>query len=226
MELNDKSVLIGFKRGPKGLITNKHEIITTKKIDLYRNTGGFDIVGTGRDKIETEDQLKSTLKTINDLKLDGLLVIGGDDSNTNAAVVAEYLKKNGQDTCSVVGIPKTIDGDLQSDEIEISFGFNTATRTYAEMVSNICRDSCSAVKAWHFIKLMGRDASHVTLEVALQARPNIALISEEVKHEGLKLSDVVDIIADCICKRAQQGRNYGVVLIPEGLLQFIPSIQT
>merc|ERR1719495_1540988 len=159
------------------------------------------MVGTGRDKIETEAQLKGSLDTVNELKLDGLLVIGGDDSNTNACVVGEYFRQNDCD-CVVVGIPKTIDGDLQNEEIEISFGFNTATRTYAEMVANIARDARSACKAWHFIKLMGRDASHVTLEVALQTQPNVALISEEVKHEGLKLADVIDLIADAVCKRS------------------------
>jgi len=178
----------------------------------------------GRDKIETEDQLSGSLKTVIDLNLSGLLVIGGDDSNTNACVVGEYFKQNDSD-CVVVGIPKTIDGDLQNEEIEISFGFNSATRTYAEVVGNICRDSRSAVKAWHFIKLMGRDASHVTLETALQTQPNVALISEEVKAEGMKLSDITELIADVVCARAEKNKNYGVVLVPEGLLQFIPSIQ-
>jgi len=224
MELNPENVLIGFQRGPRGLFENNHEILTKEKIDAHRNTGGFDMVGTGRDKIETEEQLQGSLKTVNDLNLSGLLVIGGDDSNTNACVVGEYFKQNDAD-CVVVGIPKTIDGDLQNEEIEISFGFNTATRTYAEMVGNICRDSRSAVKAWHFIKLMGRDASHVTLETALQCQPNVALISEEVKQEGMKLSDITELIADVVAERAEQNKNYGVVLVPEGLLQFIPSIQ-
>jgi len=224
MELNPENVLIAFQRGPRGLFENNHEILTKEKIDAHRNTGGFDMVGTGRDKIETEEQLQGSLKTVNDLNLSGLLVIGGDDSNTNACVVGEYFKQNDAD-CVVVGIPKTIDGDLQNEEIEISFGFNTATRTYAEMVGNICRDSRSAVKAWHFIKLMGRDASHVTLETALQCQPNVALISEEVKQEGMKLSDITELIADVVAERAEQNRNYGVVLVPEGLLQFIPSIQ-
>jgi len=225
MELNEKNVLIGFQRGPRGLFENNHEILTKSKIDAHRNTGGFDIVGTGRDKIETEEQLEGSVNTVNELKLDGLLVIGGDDSNTNACVVGEYFRQNDCD-CVVVGIPKTIDGDLQNEEIEISFGFNTATRTYSEMVSNIARDSRSAVKAWHFIKLMGRDASHVTLETALQTQPNVALISEEVKQEGMKLSDITELIADCICERAKKKMNYGIVLVPEGLLQFIPTIQS
>jgi len=223
-ELNPKNVLVGFQRGPRGLFENNHEILTDEKINAYRNTGGFDMVGTGRDKIETEEQLKGSLNTAIELKLDGLLVIGGDDSNTNACVVGEYFAQNDCD-CVVVGIPKTIDGDLQNEEIEISFGFNTATRTYAEMVANIARDARSAVKAWHFIKLMGRDASHVTLEVALQTQPNVALISEEVRSEGMKLSDVTSQIADAICARAATNNNYGIVLVPEGLLQFIPSIQ-
>lgn len=225
-ELNPDNVLIGFQRGPRGLFENNHEILTASKIDAYRNTGGFDIVGTGRDKIETEAQLKASMQTALDLNLSGLFVIGGDDSNTNACIVAEYFAQNDCD-CVVVGIPKTIDGDLQNEEIEISFGFNTATRTYAEMVSNLCKDSRSAVKAWHFVKLMGRDASHVTLEVSLQTQPNVALISEEVKKEGMKLSDVTDQIADAVVARSKMTppRNYGVVLVPEGLLQFIPSIQ-
>lgn len=223
-ELNPDNVLIGFQRGPRGLFENNHEILTKSKIDAHRNTGGFDMVGTGRDKIETEEQLSGSLQTVKDLNLNGLLVIGGDDSNTNACVVGEYFRQNDND-CVVVGIPKTIDGDLQNEEIEISFGFNTATRTYAEMVGNIARDSRSAVKAWHFIKLMGRDASHVTLETAIQCQPNIALISEEVKQEKMKLSDITELVADCICARAEKNMNYGIVLVPEGLLQFIPTIQ-
>jgi len=224
-ELNPENTLIGFQRGPRGLFENHHEILTKSKIDAHRNTGGFDIVGTGRDKIETQEQLQGSLNTAIELKLDGLLVIGGDDSNTNACVVGEYFRQNDCD-CVVVGIPKTIDGDLQNEEIEISFGFATATRTYSEMVSNIARDSRSAVKAWHFIKLMGRDASHVTLECAIQTQPNVALISEEVKQEGMKLSDITELIADCVCARAEKSMNYGVVLVPEGLLQFIPTIQS
>lgn len=225
MEMNPESQLIGFLRGPKGLIENNFKIVTGELIDQYRNTGGFDMIGTGRDKIETENQLKSTMQTAMEQNLDGVLIIGGDDSNTNACVVGEYFSQQGCET-NIIGIPKTIDGDLQNEEIEISFGFHTATRTYAEMVSNIARDSCSAVKAWHFIKLMGRDASHVTLEVALQTQPNIALISEEIKAEGLMLSDVTDLIADAVEKRANVNKNYGVVLVPEGLLQFIPSLQS
>lgn len=224
-EMNEESVLIGFQRGPRGLFENNHQIIDQDTIDTFRNTGGFNMVGTGRDKIETDAQLNGSLQTVTDLELNGLLVIGGDDSNTNACLVGEFFAQN-DCPCKVVGIPKTIDGDLQNEDIEISFGFHTATRTYSEMVSNICRDACSAVKAWHFIKLMGRDASHVTLETALQTQPNVALISEEVKHEGLMLADVVDIIADTVCARAEQNKNYGVVLVPEGLLQFIPSMNS
>jgi len=225
MEIHTESSLIGFQRGPRGLFENNYMVLTGDYVDQYRNTGGFDMIGTGRDKIENEEQLQGSLNTVLEHDLDGLFIIGGDDSNTNACVVGEYFAQNNCRTC-LIGIPKTIDGDLQNNEIEISFGFNTATRIYSEMVSNICRDSCSAVKAWHFIKLMGRDASHVTLETALQTQPNIALISEDVKNSRKMLSDIVDEIADCICRRSALNKNYGVVLVPEGLLQFIPSFSS
>ena len=224
-ELNSDSVLLGFTGGPKGIMINRYIQLTAQIIDLYRNTGGFDMIQSGRDKIQTEEQMQASLKTMNDNKLDGLVIIGGDDSNTNAAILAEYFAANGSE-CTVVGVPKTIDGDLQNEYIEVSFGFDTAVKTFSQMISNIARDAVSAAKAWHFIKLMGRDASQVTLDCALQTQPNIALIGEEIQSENMLLHDVTERMVDVIVERAMNGKNYGIILIPEGVIQFIPSMKT
>ena len=223
-ELNNESVLIGFTGGPKGVMINRFIDLTADTIDLYRNTGGFDMIQSGRDKIQTEDQMLSSLKTVTDNNLDGLVIIGGDDSNTNAAILAEFFQKH-KSKCTVVGIPKTIDGDLQNEYIEVSFGFDTAVKTYSEMISNIARDSLSAAKAWHFIKLMGRDASQVTLDCAIMTQCNMALIGEEIQNESMLLSDITEKMCDMIQQRALDGKNYGVILIPEGVIQFIPSMK-
>jgi len=221
--LHKDSQCIGFIKGPKGVMTNKTMIITATMLDKYRNTGGFDMLGTGRDKISTKEDMDASLNSVISNNLDGLVIIGGDDSNTNAAVLAEYFaSKNAK--CVVIGVPKTIDGDLQNEYIEISFGFDTATKTFAGQVANICRDARSGLKTWHFIKLMGRDASHVTLESGLYVRPNITLVGEEWKQEAMLLPDIINYICDQICLRAEKGRNYGVVLVPEGLLSFIPTM--
>jgi pyrophosphate--fructose-6-phosphate 1-phosphotransferase len=221
---NSASVLYGFLKGPGGIIKGKYIELTAGIIDEYRNTGGFSMIMSGRDKIEKAEDLASCKKNFEALGLDGLVVIGGDDSNTNAAMIAEYLKANGS-TTSVIGVPKTIDGDMKNEQIEASFGFDTAARTYSELIGNIARDSQSAVKYWHFIRLMGRAASHVTLECALQVQPNICLISEEIQQKGISLHQIVDSIVDTIVKRAEEGKNYGVLLVPEGLLEFIGDIK-
>ena len=222
---NSKSKVYGFKKGPGGAIKNNYMELTKKYVDAYRNTGGFDMIMSGRDKIETPEQLAACKANFEALKLSAVIIIGGDDSNTNAAVLAEYLAAAGS-SVKVLGVPKTIDGDMKNEQIETSFGFDTATKTYSELIGNIERDASSAVKYWHFIKLMGRAASHVALECALQTQPNICLISEEVKEKGTTLSEIVDYIADVVCKRAAEGKNYGVVLIPEGLPEFISDIKT
>lgn len=218
------SRLLGFLGGPKGILTARHEELTKERVDAHRNTGGFDLIRSGRDKIETAEDLERCRETSARLGLDGLVIIGGDDSNTNAAVVAEHFLAKGLGTC-VVGVPKTIDGDLKSDQVEASFGFDTATKVYSELIGNICRDSRSAAKYWHFVKLMGRNASHVTLECALQTQPNIALIGEEVESRRLTLRQIVDGIAEVVRARANAGKNYGVCLIPEGLIEFIPEMR-
>jgi pyrophosphate--fructose-6-phosphate 1-phosphotransferase len=218
-----ESVLYGFIDGPQGIISNKTIVLTKERIDLFRNQGGFDLIGSGRTKIETEEQFKSALQTCLSLSLDGLVIIGGDDSNTNAALLAEYFFDRGCHT-SVVGVPKTIDGDLQSDEIDISFGFDTASKVYSELIGNILRDALSAKKYYHFIKLMGRSASHITIECALQTQPNYTIILEEVAKENKTLDVIVGDIADLIAKRADCGKNYGAILIPEGLIEFIPEV--
>ena len=223
-ELNPESTLIGFAKGPGGIMKNKCYKLDKEIIDRYRNTGGFDMIQAGRDKIQTAEQMKQSLDTVISRDLDGLVIIGGDDSNTNAAVLAEYFQSN-KSKCTVVGIPKTIDGDLQNEYIEMSFGFDTAVKTYSEMISNICRDSLSAAKTWHFVKLMGRDASQVTLDCALQTQPNITLIGEEIQSENMLLADVTGNMCDIIQERALNGKNYGVALIPEGVIQFIPSMK-
>ncbi len=222
---NPKSKVYGFLKGPGGAINNKYMELTDEYVDLYRNTGGFDMIMSGRDKIETPEQLKSCEANFKALGLATVIIIGGDDSNTNAAVLAEYLKANGSAT-KVIGVPKTIDGDMKNDEIEASFGFDTACKTYSELIGNIERDASSAVKYWHFIKLMGRAASHVALECALETQPNICLISEEVKAKKTTLSEITNSITDVIVKRAEAGKNYGVILIPEGLPEFIADIKS
>ncbi len=221
--ISKESVLFGFLGGPSGLENGKYIQIDAKLMDAYRNTGGFDIIQSGRTKLETTEQFDRCIKVANDLKLDAITIIGGDDSNTNAAVLGEYFQAKGA-SCVVCGCPKTIDGDLKNEYIETSFGFDTAVKTYSELIGNIMRDANSAQKYWHFIKLMGRSASHIGLEAALQTHPNICLISEEVKAKQMKLSEVVKYVADIVAERASQGKNFGVALIPEGLLEFIPDV--
>jgi len=221
---NPNSTLYGFKGGPGGLIDNKIVILTQETIDIYRNTGGFDIIGSGRTKIETPAQFASSLETVKKLNLDAVVIIGGDDSNTNAALLAEYFLANGC-TTQVIGCPKTIDGDLKNECIETSFGFDTACKTYSELIGNISRDANSAKKYWHFIKLMGRAASHIALECAFQTQPNVCLISEEIEAKSHSLDRIVDQICSSIAKRAEKGDNFGIVLIPEGLVEFIPEIK-
>jgi len=222
--LNPDSRLYGFILGPGGLVDHNYMELTADIIDEYRNTGGFDIIGSGRTKLEKVDQFEKGIEILRELKIKALVIIGGDDSNTNACVLAEYYaaKKYG---VQVIGCPKTIDGDLKNEQIETSFGFDTACKTYSELIGNIQRDCNSARKYWHFIKLMGRSASHIALECALQCQPNICLVSEEVEAKQMSLDDVVTYIAQAVAKRAEQGNNYGTVLIPEGLIEFIPAIK-
>ncbi|RAP32680.1 diphosphate--fructose-6-phosphate 1-phosphotransferase [Candidatus Marinamargulisbacteria bacterium SCGC AG-410-N11] len=220
--LGDGHCLFGVKSGPKGLLEGDLFELTNDSVSTIKNLGGFDFLGSDRTKIKTEEQFAKVKKTVLDYQLDGIIIIGGDDSNTNAAMLAEYLFDV---NCSVVGVPKTIDGDLRVNGLlPISFGFDTATKIYAEMVGNILQDTPSSQKYWHFVKLMGRSASHVTLEVALQTKPAVSFISEEVKSSNKTLSQLVDYIVDAIVIRHQQGMNYGVVLIPEGLIEFIPAM--
>lgn len=222
-KLNPENRLFGFLMGPGGLVGHKYLEITAENLQAYRNTGGFDMIGSGRTKLEKEEQFEKGLEIIRKLDIKAIVIIGGDDSNTNACVLAEYYaaKKYG---VQVIGCPKTIDGDLKNDQIETSFGFDTATKTYSELIGNIERDCNSARKYWHFIKLMGRSASHIALECALQTQPNICLISEEVEAKDMSLNAIVEDIAKTVAYRANQGNNFGVVLIPEGLIEFIPSI--
>lgn len=221
---NAANKLYGFLMGPGGLVDHKYIELTDAIIDEYRNTGGFDMIGSGRTKLEKEDQFESGLKIIRELDIKAIIIIGGDDSNTNACVLAEYYaaKKYG---VQVIGCPKTIDGDLKNDQIETSFGFDTACKTYAEVIGNIQRDANSARKYWHFIKLMGRSASHIALECALQCQPNVCIVSEEVEAKNQTLDDIVTYIAGVVAKRAEQGNNFGTVLIPEGLIEFIPAMK-
>ena len=218
---NKENVLIGFKGGPSGLIEDNFIVFDDAYINEYRNTGGFDIIGSGRTKLETEEQFKIATEVCKKHGITAIVIIGGDDSNTNACVLAEYMAayKTG---VQVIGCPKTIDGDLKNEDIEISFGFDTATKTYSELIGNIERDCNSAKKYWHFIKVMGRSASHVALECALECQPNICLISEEVKAKKQSLSEIADYIADAVEKRAADGNNFGVVVIPEGVVEFVP----
>jgi diphosphate-dependent phosphofructokinase len=222
---NTQPRLFGFLGGPEGLVENRYIALDRPVLAPYRNMGGFDLIGSGRVKIETPQQFEAVLKNCLALKLDGVVIIGGDDSNTNAVLLAEYFLTH---KCStrVIGVPKTIDGDLKSEDVEISFGFDTACKTYSEMISNICRDALSAKKYTHFIKLMGRSASHVTLECALQTHPNYTLIGEEIAARQMTLDQVVDALCTVIGKRAEKGDHFGVVLIPEGLIEFIPEMTT
>ncbi len=222
--LNPDSRLYGFILGPGGLVDHKYMELTDDIIDEYRNTGGFDIIGSGRTKLEEVDQFEKGIQIIRELGIKAIVIIGGDDSNTNACVLAEYYAAK-QYGVQVIGCPKTIDGDLKNEQIETSFGFDTACKTYSELIGNIQRDCNSARKYWHFIKLMGRSASHIALECALQCQPNICLISEEVEKKEMSLDDVVTYIATAVARRAEDGNNFGTVLIPEGLIEFIPAIK-
>jgi len=224
-KLNPESVLLGFLNGPSGILEGSFIPITHQNLDPYRNMGGFDLLGSGRTKIETLDQFVAAEKTVRRLTLDGLVVIGGDDSSTNAAFLAEYFLKIDCKT-KVIAVPKTIDGDLKNASIEISFGFDTASKVYSASIGNLEKDALSARKYYFFVKLMGRSASHLTLECALATHPNLTFISEEVAAQQKTLKDIVCEIADLICSRANQGKDYGVILIPEGLLEFIPEMNT
>jgi pyrophosphate--fructose-6-phosphate 1-phosphotransferase len=213
------SALLGFLDGPRGILERKFKEITEAELAKFRNTGGFHLLGSGRDKIEKPEQLAAAAASAAALKLDGLVVIGGDDSNTNAAVLAEYFLASGS-VCGVVGVPKTIDGDLKNGDVAASFGFDTVCKVYSELIGNIMIDAASARKYWHFVRLMGRAASHVTLECALQTHPNWAFISEEVEAAGTSMVDVARKCADIVAARAAAGKGYGVILIPEGLVEF------
>ena len=216
--------LIGFLGGPSGLTDDKFIVFTDEYINEFRNTGGFDIIGSGRTKLETTEQFEKAAAVCKKHGITAITIIGGDDSNTNAAVLAEYFKAH--DTgVQVIGCPKTIDGDLKNDDIEISFGFDTATKTYSELIGNIERDANSAKKYWHFIKLMGRSASHIALECALETQPNVCLISEEIEKKEMSLSQIADYVAKSVADRAENGMNFGVVLIPEGLVEFVPEVK-
>lgn len=221
--LNPENRLYGFLLGPGGLVDHKYVELTLDIINEYRNTGGFDMIGSGRTKLETEDQFESGIQIIRELGIKALVIIGGDDSNTNACVLAEYYAAKNYGV-QVIGCPKTIDGDLKNEQIETSFGFDTACKTYSEVIGNIQRDANSAKKYWHFIKLMGRSASHIALECALEVQPNVCLISEEIQEKGLSLDDIVTYIATAVKQRAEDGNNFGTVLIPEGLIEFIPAM--
>ncbi len=223
-KIHRDSRLYGFLMGPGGFVDHKYMELTAPFIADYRNTGGFDIIGSGRTKLETKEQFDKGLEILKELNIQALVIIGGDDSNTNAAVLAEYYKSINAGV-QVIGCPKTIDGDLKNDVIETSFGFDTATKVYSEVIGNIQRDCNSAKKYYHFIKLMGRSASHIALECALQTQPNICIISEEVEAKDMTLAQVVDYIAGIVAARAEKGMNFGTVLIPEGLIEFIPAVK-
>ena len=221
---NKENVLLGFKGGPSGLIEDKYIEMTDEYIDQYRNTGGFDIIGSGRTKLETEEQFKIAAEVCKRRGITAIVIIGGDDSNTNAAVLAEYFAAHNTGV-QVIGCPKTIDGDLKNEDIDCSFGFDTATKTYSELIGNIERDANSAKKYWHFIKVMGRSASHVALECALETQPNICLIGEEVAEKRMSLKDITKQIADSVSYRAEHGNNFGVAIIPEGIVEFVPEFK-
>ena len=223
-KINKESRLYGFLMGPGGFVDHQYIELTSGIIDEYRNTGGFDIIGSGRTKLEKKEQFDKGLEILKKLDITALVIIGGDDSNTNAAILAEYYKAIGAGV-QVIGCPKTIDGDLKNDMIETSFGFDTATKVYSEVIGNIQRDCNSAKKYWHFIKLMGRSASHIALECALQVQPNVCIVSEEVEAKNQTLQDIVNYIADIVAARAAAGHNFGTVLIPEGLIEFIPAMK-
>ncbi len=223
-EDNPESILLGLKGGPSGLVDDNYITLTGETIDKYRNTGGFDMIGSGRTKLEKEEQFKVVAEVAKKHEMDAIVIIGGDDSNTNAAVLAEYFAEHDVPV-KVIGCPKTIDGDLKNDDIEISFGFDTATKTYSELIGNISRDANSAKKYWHFIKLMGRSASHIALECALETHPNVCLISEEVEAKGMGLNAIADYIADSVMARSTLGYNFGIVIVPEGLIEFVPEVK-
>ncbi|MBQ7691721.1 MAG: diphosphate--fructose-6-phosphate 1-phosphotransferase [Muribaculaceae bacterium] len=222
--MNPANKLYGFLMGPDGLVNHEYKELTADIIDEYRNTGGFDIIGSGRTKLDKVEQFEKGRIILEQLNISALVIIGGDDSNTNAAILAEYYKANNVPV-QVIGCPKTIDGDLKNEFIETSFGFDTATKVYAEVIGNIERDCNSAKKYWHFIKLMGRSASHITLECGLQTQPNVCIISEEVEAKNMTLNDLVNDIAQVVADRAARGMNYGTVLVPEGLIEFIPAFR-
>ena len=224
-QANPANQLYGFLGGPSGIIDGKYVEFNDQFINDYRNTGGFDIIGSGRTKLETEEQFRDALAVCKKLNISAVVIIGGDDSNTNAALLAEWFVANNANI-QVIGCPKTIDGDLKNEQIEISFGFDTATKTYAELIGNIERDANSAKKYWHFVKIMGRSASHVALEAALQTQPNITMISEEVEQRKMSLDQVVSYMTDIIVKRADIGKNFGIAVIPEGLIEFIPEMKS
>ena len=222
-QANPSNKLYGFLGGPSGIIEGEYIEFTDEFINDYRNTGGFDIIGSGRTKLETEEQFKKSLAVCQKLGIKAVVIIGGDDSNTNAALLAEWFVANNAGI-QVIGCPKTIDGDLKNEQIEISFGFDTATKTYGELIGNIQRDANSAKKYWHFIKIMGRSASHVALEAALQTQPNITLISEEVEAKKMSLASIIDYMTDIIVRRSENKKNFGIAVIPEGLIEFIPEM--
>jgi diphosphate-dependent phosphofructokinase len=223
-EVHPESRLFGFLGGPKGLLRNQVKEITSEQIDGVRNTGGFDLLGSGRSKIETEEEIQKAIETVESHFLDGLVFIGGDDSNTDAAFLAEGCRRSGRKTC-VIGVPKTIDGDLQSADIPISFGFDTASKVYSEIIGNLAKDMVSTKKYYFFVRLMGRVASHITLECALKTHPNLALISEEIAARGLTLCDLVSEVADLVEERNLHEKRYGLVLVPEGLIEHIPDVR-
>lgn len=224
-QANSSNNLYGFLGGPSGIIEGKYVEFNDEFINDYRNTGGFDIIGSGRTKLETEEQFKSALEVCKKLNISAVVIIGGDDSNTNAALLAEWFVAHNAGI-QVIGCPKTIDGDLKNEQIEISFGFDTATKTYGELIGNIERDANSAKKYWHFVKIMGRSASHVALEAALQTQPNITLISEEVEQKKMSLSSIINYMTDIIVRRSENGKNFGIAVIPEGLIEFVPELKT
>ncbi|MBA3957611.1 MAG: diphosphate--fructose-6-phosphate 1-phosphotransferase [Parachlamydiaceae bacterium] len=223
-KLNPQSILYGFLDGPKGILNNKTLLLNEASLANYRNQGGFDLIGSGRTKIETPEQFAAAEVTAKALDLDGIVVVGGDDSNTNAALLAEFFKSRDCKTV-VVGVPKTIDGDLSNADIEVSFGFDSAAKTYSEMIGNILSDALSAKKYYHFVKMMGRSASHLTLESALRTQPNMVLIGEEIAEKQLTLEQLTDQMCDLICRRAEQGKDYGMIVIPEGVIEFIPEFR-